>query len=350
MRHHKSLLFFLLCFVISASYGQSSATMYGAIDTGILYQSKTANSNRAAFGTLTSGLWPTFWGITGAEDAGNGTKIIFKLEGGFSSTTGAIGNSNGNLWGRQAYVGIDSRWGTLKAGLQISPFYYSIATADPREMSLFFSGTMSPYVTAFGFNGAFESDAIVYDSPALAGFNFSLQYAFGNVAGNTTAGQHKVAAVNYQNGPFTATASYFSAKDPDTGVSTYQGQNLGIGYTIGPVIVKLAFQKYRNRSTNSPLTNLNVYEVGGDWDIYPDLSASAAVYLTQDRNVNANRSIMCGAGLSYALSKQTLIYTQVGYVNNEGIMNTGLAVDASSSFASAKGGTIAVDVGIRHNF
>ncbi|ABE36673.1 gram-negative porin family protein [Paraburkholderia xenovorans LB400] len=345
-----SLSCFALCCIVGNAHAQSSVTLYGSIDTGLLFQSKTADDHGKAFGTLSSGLWPTWWGITGSEDIGDGTKVIFKLESGFSSNTGGIGDSNGNFWGRQAYVGVGSRFGTLKAGLQISSFYESIVMADPRGNALFFAGSVSPYVTAFGLNGAFESNAVVYDSPTFAGLSFSLEYAFGNVAGNTTAGSHEVASVNYKNGPFTATASYFAAKDSETGASTYHGQNVGAGYSIGPVTVKVAYQKYRNMSTDAPLTNLNVYEAGADWNITPALTANAAMYVTRDRNVSANRSMMYGSGLSYALSKRTVIYGQVGYVNNEAAMNTVLAIDASPSFAIAKGGTVAVDVGIRHNF
>lgn len=336
--------------IVDNARAQSSVTLYGSIDTGLIYQSKTADDKGAAFGTLSSGVWPTWWGLTGKEDIGDGTKIVFKLEGGFSTNTGAIGDSNGNFWGRQAYVGVDSRFGTLTAGLQISPFYYSIATADPRGDSLFFAGSMSPYVTAFGLNGAFESNAIVYTSPKIAGLSFSLEYALGNVAGNVTAGSHIVASATYENGPVTATAAYFTAKDADTGAATYRGQNMGIGYTVGPVTAKLAYQKYQNMSTDAPLTNLDVYEAGVDWQITSFLAASAAAYMTRDQNVSANRSMMYGGGLQYSLSKRTFVYGQVGYVNNEAAMNTVLAIDASPSFAIAKGGTVAVNIGIRHSF
>jgi predicted porin len=351
MRHRIIASFCIAMFGVSgAAHAQSSVDLYGSIDTGLLYQSKTADGHGSAFGTLNSGVWPTWWGLRGAEDIGGGTKVIFTLEGGFSVNTGAIGDSNGNLFGRQAYVGIDSPYGKLTTGLQISPFYYSIATADPRGDSLFFAGSMAPYVTAFGLNGAFESNAVVYTSPKIAGLKFSLEYAFGNVAGNVTAGSHMVASATYETGPITATAAYFAAKDAETGAATYHGQNVGIGYALGSVIFKVAFQKYKNMSTDAPLTNLNVYEAGVDWQITPALAASAAAYMTRDRNVSANRSMMYGGGLMYSLSKRTMIYGQIGYVNNEAEMNTSLAVDAAQSFAISNGGTVAVNVGIRHTF
>jgi predicted porin len=49
-----------------------------------------------------------------------------------------------------------------------------------------------------------------------------------------------------------------------------------------------------------------------------------------------------------ALSKQTSLYGQVGYVDNHGHMNTGLSV--SNALYGVSGSTVGVTLGLRHLF
>jgi predicted porin len=57
---------------------------------------------------------------------------------------------------------------------------------------------------------------------------------------------------------------------------------------------------------------------------------------------------MASAGLTYNLSKATLLYGQVGFVNNHGKMNTGLSLHGA--LFGVQGSTVGADIGIRHTF
>ena len=345
----KGALCGVLCLTRAMAHAQSSVTLYGIVDSGLLWQSRTSNGGGGTVSALDGGWSPSFWGMSGTEDLSAGYKVNFKLEGGMSTTNGAFGNSNGGLFGRNAYVGVSGPFGTVNAGVQYSPFFLSVYSSDPRSMPLFGS-SLIPYLQNFVISGIFDSNALVYTSPTVAGLSGAVEYAFGNVAGSFAAGRHISAALNYKNGPASATASYFEAKDAKSGVTTLRGENIGIGYGLGPVGMKLGFTNYRNPSSGAGLANVNVYTVGAEWDLNSVVVLNAAVYASRDRNVTANKSMLYAGGVQYLLSKRTTLYAQVGVVDNKGGMDTMLAANAAASFSPPQGTTVGVNVGIRHEF
>lgn len=344
----RMIVFGALGLTCAGVHAQSSVTLYGITDTGLMWQSRSTGGG-SAISALDGGFSPSLWGVAGTEDLGGGYRLNFKLEGGLSTTNGEIGNSNGNLFGRNAYVGIIGPFGQVNAGLQFSPFFLSVYGSDPRGFSLF-AASLAPYLEHFVIAGIFDSNALVYKSPAIAGFTGSAEYAFGNVAGSFPAGRHVSASLDYDGGSFNATAAYFEAKDPASGLTTLRGINVGAGYKIGPVKVALAFTKYRNPASDGPLADVNVYSVGAVWNVNDFIILDGGVYASRDRNFSANRSMMYGAGASYLLSKRTTLYAQLGVVNNKGAMATNLAANAPMALHSPEGTTTAVNIGIRHQF
>ena len=101
-----------LCSIIaSAAQAQSSVTLYGIIDEGINCNSNVKDGRSYA---LQSGVMQgSRWGLRGVEDLGGGLQTIFVLENGFDLNTGKA-SQGGLLFGRQAYVGLSSRYGTVK--------------------------------------------------------------------------------------------------------------------------------------------------------------------------------------------------------------------------------------------
>ncbi len=69
---------------------------------------------------------------------------------------------------------------------------------------------------------------------------------------------------------------------------------------------------------------------------------------TSDRNHTANHSVMGALGADYYLSKRTMLYTQVGVVDNHGAMNTGISIN--SALYAPEGTTVGAVVGMRHTF
>src|ERR1700742_4459947 len=98
-----SLAILLMAGGSGTAMAQSSVTLYGIVDEGIMFNNNARTGQQYA---LVSGSESgSRWGLRGTEDLGGGLSTIFVLEGGFNSSTGALGQ-NGDIFGRQAYVGL----------------------------------------------------------------------------------------------------------------------------------------------------------------------------------------------------------------------------------------------------
>jgi general bacterial porin, GBP family len=87
----------------SVAHAQSSATLYGILDAGIMYTNNVSKSGSSgALVQATSGnINGARFGFKGAEDLGGGLKASFVLENGFNIQSGKFAQ-DGRLFGRQA--------------------------------------------------------------------------------------------------------------------------------------------------------------------------------------------------------------------------------------------------------
>ncbi len=158
-------------------------------------------------------------GFQGAEDLGNGYKAIFTLSKRFfRAQNGQYGRFTGdNTFSRNAYVGIESPYGTVTAGRLTTHLFVSTILFNPFIDSYVFSpmvyhvhlglGTFPTYSTDHGVTGdSGWNNAVQYQSPNFNGLSASAMYALGNTTQNGAkkwSGQ-----VLYFHGPFAATAVY----------------------------------------------------------------------------------------------------------------------------------------------
>lgn len=340
--------------IAGVAQAQSSVMLYGLVDGGVLYTSKTSGATTGGnaghqFSMIDSGSGPSQFGLTGTEDLGGGLKAQFKLESGISVANGGFNDSNGNMFGRQAWVALDSTYGTVTAGLQFSPFVLPLYETDPRGFSQFGSGLVT-YIDNVAGTGIFNSNGISYTSPAIAGFQGSVMLALGGEADDFQAGRQYSASLKYESGSLLINASIYDGNSGGTvqtpvptGIA-FEGRTLGATYKFGILTAKAAFVNYKIAGS----FDSNVYSGGLDCYITQKIDLSGGVYWTNDRNHTANNSVMGALGAQYFLSKHTSLYGQVGVVNNHGAMNTGLSIDGALN--EVQGTTVGADLGIRHVF
>jgi len=102
---------------------QSSVTLYGVIDNVI----DVSNQGGGTIKKLQSGgAYGSRLGFTGSEDLGDGLAAVFTLEMGISTDTGVL-QQGGRAFGRQAFVGLAGKWGSLTLGRQYAPQFYTLA-------------------------------------------------------------------------------------------------------------------------------------------------------------------------------------------------------------------------------
>jgi predicted porin len=340
---------------LGAAHAQSAISLYGIVDSGIQYANKAANSSGGAAGSTVAftngGISPSIFGFKGREELGGGLAANFDLESGFSTANGGYATSNGNFWGRRAWVGISGPFGEVRLGEQASPFYLTMFDSDPRGFSTFASSLVI-YGDNASFTGSVNSNAITYKSPNVAGFEASALFAPGGVAGNFQAGQQWSGSAKYDNGTLMLNAAIYHGNAG--GVSTplpttvqLDARTFGAAYRFGSLTLHASFANFHVAGS----FNTNVYGGGANYFFSPSFSVNAGAWYSTDRNNAANHSLLTGAGAVYLLSKRTALYAQVGMVSNHGAMNTGLSVTDSALTHEVRGETaIGANFGIRHSF
>jgi predicted porin len=128
----------------SPAYAQSSVTLYGVVDAGLLYQSTSAASFSPTAKNLgkvyrykDGGIYSSLWGMKGTEDIGGGYYVNFKLQGTFDTGTGKFGLSDtpgvAAQFNQIATVGLSGPFGSVNAGRQIVPMTYAMAETYVRS-------------------------------------------------------------------------------------------------------------------------------------------------------------------------------------------------------------------------
>jgi predicted porin len=345
----------------ATSQAQSSVTLYGLVDGGLIYTSKTATAAGSPngghqFSFTDSGLSPSNFGLQGTEDLGGGLKAEFKLESGFNIGNGGYADSNGNFFGRQAYVGLMGGFGEVKAGLQYSPFFLDVYENDPRGLSQTGSSLMM-YLGNVIATGIFTPNSVSYTTPVFWGFQGSALLSLGGVAGDFQNGRQYSASLHYNNGTLAVNASYFNA-NPSTGGALVTpvptqfpvsviGRQLGASYKVGKLTAKLSFVNYRGGVLGES-NNSYIYGGGVDFLALPQVDLNAGVWYEEQRHDTSNHSLLAGVGASYYVSGATTLYAQVAVVENHGGAVTGLSVN--DALWGATGTTTGAIVGMRHTF
>jgi predicted porin len=344
----------LLGVVSMSAHSQGSVTLYGMTDAGIIYTNKTLNSATRSdaghqWSLVSGGGYASRFGIKGSEDLGGGTEAIFDLESGINVANGGFSDSNGNFFGRRAWVGMTGDFGTAKAGVQYSPFALSIIDSDPRSASYFGSAAVI-YVDNVLVTGIFNSNAISYTSPEVGGLQGSAMLALGGTS-DFQGGRQYSAALNYKHGPFQLTAAMYSGNSGGTAASTptpstvaFSGRTIGAGYRLGDWTIKAAFVEYKVAGS----FDSHVYSAGFSYLATPSINVDAGVWVVRDGNDADNHSVMAATGVEYFLSKATSAYCQVAFLNNHGHMKNGLSINGA--LYGTEGSTVGAIVGIRHFF
>lgn len=358
-----------------ASHAQSSVTLYGAVDSGLLYQSTSAatlspaaKNNGSVFQYKDGGIFASLWGLRGTEDLGDGYRANFEVQGVFNSGNGklGLGDTAGvpTLFNQQASLGISGPFGRLDAGRQFAPLIYAMAETDVRQAQYFGSilTAMLGVNQAAGWQGTnsnlplgsvYDSNALVYQSPKFYGASLALEYAPGGVAGQIQGGTRESAVLKYSNYGLNFDAAYYNAHDTNpgptsvaTGLDNNRYYYLGAQYTFRGFSASGSYSEAKDPADTSRV-NYEILAAGLGYRFSPFFKLTSGYYYLKDRNDAENHSSLFALGAEYNLSKRTLLYGQVGYVDNKGTMNQGIVFGAPVAPGMS---TTAAMIGMRQNF
>jgi len=378
----------------------SNIEIYGVLDTtfGTQTHSFGGNSNfpatvnplspnnapNSTTGLFNGGIQASRWGFRGTEDLGGGIQAFFTMESGFNLPSGTVANcaaalannsgvnpatgklvaatsdaancsTNGNLFGRQAFVGLrDAQLGSVAAGLNYSPIFDVVVAYDPVQAAQLFSPI--GFSSTLGGGGGIAEDTRLANSVKytnkIGDFNVVGLVKMGEVAGTKKAQSGYALGAGYQaNGigvQFAYQAQYDGIKEGSGTTTQLSGQvantsayMLAAKYAFDDATLKAGYESITYKqptdtmfasASGSPLaiTNLNGYSItvknftgadqvtdvlwfGGDYNFTPKFNLSAGIYdvkykASSDNGQLAGDIYSYSALADYHFTKRTDVY------------------------------------------
>ncbi|ABO59050.1 porin [Burkholderia vietnamiensis] len=375
---NKLIVAAVLSAVAATSHAQSSVTLYGLIDTGIVYTNNQGGSS--AWQMQSSMLSNEVWGLRGSEDLGGNLHAIFRLENGFNIQSGR-NTYSGSMFGRQAYVGLKSNtYGTLTLGRQYD------AVVDMLGPISFANNGDGNNLGAHPFDNDnlddsfYINNSVKYVSPTYRGLQAEAQYGFSNAAGGFSNNRAYSFGLTYSIGTFNLAAAYLQLNNGGlTGGGALSNNDFvsfpsarqrvfGVGgnYTYGPATVGLIWTRSLFDDTapgaNSTILqsfdslHFNNYEINVHYTLTPAITLAGAYTFTEGSFSGASGSgdpkwHQVTVMADYSLSKRTDVYVEGVYQHAygaagsafEGAMINGLG-------QSSTGNQVAATIGMRTRF
>ncbi|MDB5962818.1 MAG: porin [Massilia sp.] len=360
-----SVAIMLAAVVPNVALAQSSVTIYGLIDAGIEHVTNIDASGRSVtrMPNLSAGAFPSRIGFRGSEDLGDGLKAVFTLENGFGPDTGTV-NQGGRLFGRQAWVGLASKWGTVTLGRNYSMMFNSFYDVDVIGPSQYGVGTIDAYLpnarsdNSIAYRGVFSGTTIgaTYSlgRDASAAGGPSATNCAGENAADAQACRNWSAMLRHDGATWGALVAY----------DTYNG-GVGAAAPFSPTlssksdsrlhaagyakfgVVKIAGGWLRRKNEASLLTpDSDLAYIGTTYNFTDMLSLDAQVARLDVKN-SPNDTTMVAARANYALSKRSAVYLLVAHQGNKGNAAIAITSGGSTVAGAAQNGVL---VGMRHSF
>ena len=334
----KSLLALaVLTAVTGVASAQSSVTIYGKVDLGLVLDSGAAAGKSVRLDSGVTG--GSRIGFKGVEDLGGGMKAAFQLETGYcaDSAAGAPNFCTGSnqFMGRQAHGDLTGSFGALSAGRQYSLGFNNLSTIDPFGTG--FAGQVNNIVDPSGIR---LNNSVTYSTPSIAGVTASGEIAFGEQTGNWEANRETGAGLTYASGPAYVGFTFYDVGNSTGSGAARKNYLLGGTYDFGVVKIHALVQKSTGTSA------LDVLDLMGGVTVPVAGGNVMASYIHHNDRTLANKDAsQIGIGYIYPLSKRTSVYTAFARINND----NGAAFTVGNATATGTGNK-AFNLGVVHNF
>ena len=325
----KSLIALAVLAAAGAASAQSSVTLYGRLDAGLVSAKDQIGGDGVTRSKLDSNvLNNSLWGMKGSEDLGGGLKANFVLEQGFSVDTGEAAKAE-RAFHRQATVGLSGSFGNVDLGRNY-PAYDSIRSLVNNTADTNMAVTTDVFSNGGDYTNR-TNNSIRFDSAVYNGFSGAVSYGFGENKDITPGAKSTDQAslhVKYVNGPVVAAYAYMVDKQADGSTTKYN--LVGGAYDFGVVRLNAGYNNAKRTGSEDKEYQVGVSAPFGATTVYFGYANSKT---DPDVGATVKRSGFDLAA-TYALSKRTTAYA--GYKTYE-------IKDANKE-------ATAVGVGIRHVF
>lgn len=330
----------------------SNVQVYGLLDLGVEYVNHANAAGDGVARVISGGKNTSRWGIKGSEELGGGLKAVYALEGGILMDTGA---ADGALFKRQAYVGLDGKFGRVVIGRSFTTVYDFVIKFDPMGFAPNYSWATSGNATGpskYGMTTAFDN--LIKYSGQSGKLSYGATIALGEQA-HSSADSRKVAvAASWFAAGFGVMGAWEQVNGNTVAATGNRDQtsafHVGADYKAGPWRATAGARAYKlesNRRTTADVRGDTYW--GGLSYGFDNVTLTGAVYHVNVKNVAANTDAdptMLVARALYALSKRTDLYLAAAHVRGEHGQLVGLSRD-DPGFGTTQSG---ITAGIQHRF
>jgi predicted porin len=200
-----------------------------------------------------------------------------------------------------------------------------------------------------GLGTVYNDNAIVYNAPVWNGLSLSAEYAFGDTPGSAKANSQQALAAIYANGGLRLSALWYNGygNNLDTATALFSAAtgsaaagaaaaaaagfsptantnrltSVGALYTLGAWTASASYFQARNPAhavMRNGSDSLDLWSVAGGWKATPAVNVTAGYYRIKDKRNAGNHASQFALGAEYALSRRTLLYLQGASVRNAG--------------------------------
>ena len=340
----------------ATAHAQSSVQIYGTIDAGL---GKTTGSSAVVTKRDNNKL-----GFKGTEDLGNGLKAIFQLEIRYESDTGTLENNARPLFQGQSRVGLQGDFGTVRLGRGLTAFQESSTAFDPWsgmptpagfQTDLTVAGYTSDPLSAPGNSRNRFSNAVFFNSPVIAGFQFNATVAAKEANNNAAVAATVRNLTTNASGNFALPLNVAPASNPYSMSVTYNYAqfgamaayernavqaklwSVGASFNVAPELRLMASYQHQDDGNFKIVnTDTKAWVLGMNYDVGPGKIRAGYGQKTPDGVAKTKQASL---GYDYNLSKRTYLYADIS--NKKVASATNYNNTTSNNY---------VGVGVHHNF
>jgi len=341
----------------TASFAQSSVTIWGVADAGVTKQSQGGVSKTYL---SSSGLSSSQLGFRGTEDLGGGMSASFWLEAGMTIDNGTAA---GVAFQRRSTLDVAGSFGAIRLGRDYTPSFWNHTVYDPFGTLGSGAGsniTLVAPAQANALTAARTNNGISYlynfsnnsgSAVGQQGVTVQATYALAeNLSTAVANGKYAGARVGYNGGPLTlavATAKSNAA----AGTVEYKETNVGASYDLG---VANVMAKFGTNDSNVAGTKFTWSSIGAKVPMgagYIPVSYNTV----KQNNAAGSTGNQFAIGYVHNLSKRTAVYTAYSKISNKngaayGFLGGNGGFNPGALGTATNNGATGFDLGLRHSF
>ena len=352
MKYSSLALAVLAALSLNNASAQTNVQVYGLIDAGVEAVNHANAAGDSVVRVISGGKNTSRWGFRGSEDLGGGLKAVFNLEGGILMDTGA---ADGALFKRQAYVGLDGKFGRVVIGRSFTTVYDFVIKYDPMGFAPNYSWATSGAATGpskYGMTTAFDN--LVKYAGQAGRFSYGASIGLGEQPGSTADARKYALAASWNHAGLGLMAAYEQVNGTLVAATGRRDEtrvfHAGANYQSGDwryIAAMRGFVMEQGRAGAADLRGDTYW--AGITRTLGKLTLTGAAYHVNVKNsaanLDADPTMLVARGM-VALSKRTDLYLAGAHVKGKNGQLVGLSRD-DAGFGTSQSG---VTAGIQHRF